>query len=278
MDLISQAQSLCRKHSAWQTFQPGPVRYFYFPDLWALGLNHLFTSKDVNMKIGGREEDPDLYRDWQNFIKLMPGQHREYYFMLQEHTDQAARVDEEGLGQAYGLGRRLTGVDGLYTSRPDFLLSSSFGDCAPLLLYNPRDQVQANIHSGWKGTLHNVGGKTLAAMLETYELQPEDFYLAIGPHIGRDDFEVEDDVADLFSAAYPELPDLVRPKPDCGPRRKYLVDLQLCLCYNFLKAGLPADQIFLCNKSTVAHPEDLHSYRRDKANFGLMMGLSQIRS
>lgn len=278
MDLIDQAQILCQSHAAWRTYQPADARYFYFPDLWALGLNHLFSSKDVNLRMKGREEDPDFLEAWQTLIQAMPGSHSAYYFMLQEHTDRSARVDTEGLGQAFGLGRRLTGVDGLYTSRPDFLLSSSFGDCAPLLLYNPEAQVQANIHSGWKGTLHNVGGKALAAMLKDYPVKAEDFYLAIGPHIGREDFEVEDDVADLFRAAYPALPGLVRPKAGPSERPKYLVDLQLCLCYNFLRAGLPPDHILLCNQSTLAKPEDYHSYRRDKADFGLMMGLSQIRA
>lgn len=281
MSLAHQAQELSLKQSSWQTFQPAGTRYFYFPDLWALGLNQLFSSRDVNLKIGGREGDPALQRDWQAFLDLIPGRHTEYYFMLQEHTDRAARVDEEGLGEAWGLGRRLTGIDGLYTSRSDFILSSSYGDCAPLLLYHPAAKVQANIHSGWKGTLHNVGGKTLAAMLKNYSLVARDFYVAIGPHIGRDDFEVDADVADLFLAAYPDLPGLVRPKPareDLPQPPKYLVDLQLCLCYNFLQAGLPADHIYLCNQSTVAQAADYHSYRRDKDRFGLMMVLSQIRS
>ncbi|MDO5015472.1 MAG: polyphenol oxidase family protein [Eubacteriales bacterium] len=297
MQLVSQALELSRIKAEFSERKVHNFRCFYFPQMEVLGLDHQLSSIDVNLKVGGRMDDPDLIRDWSNFLATMPKAHTEYYSMYQRHTDFAVVVDEEGLGDASGPGRKLDEPDGLITSRPDFLLSSSFADCAPLLIFDPQAKVQANVHSGWRGTLANIGGNTLRQMIDHYSLDPQNIYVAIGPHIGRDDFEVDLDVAEPFLKAYPELaPYLVRLKhisretddPYAGglslkdlnkvqAGQKYLVDLNLCIIYNLLKAGVRPDHIFPAHRSTVAEPQNFHSYRRDKANFGLMMVLSQIR-
>lgn len=296
MSLASQALELSQLKADFAERTVNAFRCFYFPQMEDLGLDHQLSSIDVNLKVGGRLEDPKLIRDWSNFLATMPKAHSEYYSMYQRHSDFAAIVDKEGLGEASGLGRRLDEPDGLISSRPDFLLSSSFADCAPLLIFDPEARVQANVHSGWRGTLANIGGNTIRQMIEHYALDPSNIYVAIGPHIGRDDFEVDLDVAELFLKAYPELaPRLVLPKPSSDKEsalspeglslseldqvkdgQKYLVDLNYCIIYNLLKAGILPEHIFPAHRSTLAEPQNFHSYRRDKADFGLMMVLSQI--
>lgn len=273
-NVIDAAVEKSQESTPMAVLEKGGKRYFYFQKLKNLGLENLYSSIDMKAKIAGPSTNPEDHPEWAEFISLMPQEHSEYYFMYQKHTDLAFKVDEEGMGERLGLGRRFPEPDGLYTSRPDFLLSSSFADCAPVLFFAPEAKVQANVHSGWRGTLANIGGKTITRMVQDYNLEAEDFYVFIGPHIGKDDFEVSQDVADLFATAYPELPNLVRDMP--GKEAKYLVDLNLCIIYNLLKAGVSAERIFSVNRSTVAHPEDYHSFRRDKEKFNLMMVLSQI--
>lgn len=280
MDIINKARELARLQEPMAMRKEEGVRYFYFPRLKDLGLDHYFSSVDVNMKLGSRHEDVELTKDWTNLLNLLPKAKSEYYFMYQNHSDFSVIVDEEGLGEKVGLGRRLAEPDGLITSRTDFVLSSSYADCAPLLFFDPVARVQANVHSGWRGSLANIAGNTFALINESYELDPRNMHLAIGPHIGRDDFEVDLDVAEMFAEKYPDLvPYLIREKARPagyqGPQ-KYLIDLNFCIIYNLLKAGLPAENIISANRSTVSHPGDYHSYRRDKDKFGLMMVVSQI--
>lgn len=279
-DLITKALMLSRRQDPMEILRSGGKRWFYFPALKERGLDHLYSSIDVNLKIGGRTEDPALLRDWSEFISLMPAEHSEYYFMYQVHSAKVEPVDEKGMGEKLLLGRRINhddGPDGLMTSRRDFLLSSSFGDCAPLLFFDPVKGVQANVHSGWRGTLHNIGGVCVQRLGEVYGCRPDNILAAVGPHIGRDDFEVSEDVALLFKQSYPDIEGLVRPYPGKEAEGKYLVDLSLCICLRLLEAGLSEENILVCGRSTVAFPEDYHSYRRDKEQFGLMMVLSQMR-
>lgn len=272
MNYVQKAQELSRRAYPLSTLNVGGKRYFYYERLQELGLQHLLSSNDIDLQIGGKVEDEQLLRDWAAFLDLLPTEHSAYYFMWQRHSDLSLAMEKEGRGECVGLGRRIDEADGLYTSRADFLLSSSFADCAPLLIFDPVAKVQANVHSGWRGTLADIGGKTLQSMQRDYALDMRNIYVFIGPHIGRDDFEVDADVALLFAEEYPELAGLIRKKS----AEKSLIDLNLCLIYNFLRQGVPEDQILSVNRSTVAHPECFHSYRRDKENFGLMMVISQI--
>lgn len=279
MSLVELAREKAKESYPMKMIESGGVRYFTLEKMNELGLRHLFSSVDVNLKVGGRSEDPRLHKDWQAFIDLMPKDYTEYYFMYQKHTDLSLAVDEEGMGEKIGLGRRIMESDGLMTCRSDFMLSSSFADCAPLLFFDPKRRVQANVHSGWRGTLADIGGNTVDKLVKEYAVDPKDLYVAIGPHIGFEDFEVDEDVALLFSEKYPEVEGLVKRKghtPEDLALNKYLVNLNYCILYNLLRKGIPGEQIISVNRSTVAHPEDFHSYRRDKEDFGLMMVLSRI--
>jgi copper oxidase (laccase) domain-containing protein len=44
--------------------------------------------------------------------------------------------------------------------------------------------VVAAIHSGWRGSVANIIGRTVAAMVETYGARPERMVAGIGPSLG----------------------------------------------------------------------------------------------
>lgn len=293
--LMEQIIETAQRDDPMQLEQVAGKRYFYWEKLRAMGLSHVYTSVDSNLKIGGREEEAALLADWQAAIDVIGRPHRQYFFMRQVHSNMVLSVDHhrakrnvssptvaaeeasELPGAPYLLGRRIDlpgGPDGLASDDPEILLSSSFGDCVPLLFYDPRRNAQANVHSGWRGTLADIAGSAMACLQTRYGAEAADLWLAIGPHIERDDFEVSEDVAELFRAKWGFIPGAVRPA--VGVPGKYLVDLTLILLYQALSRGIRPERLLLCRRSTVAHPQDYHSYRRDKAEFGLMMLLSQL--
>lgn len=276
-NLIETARTLSKRQCQTRWHAIHGKRYWQIPWLEAEGLHHVFSSVDQNLKLAGRIQDPALLTEWQFLLDQMPCNRTAYYFMGQVHSACVDSVETENMGVPYGLGNKISreeGPDGLMTSRRDFLLSSSFGDCAPLLFWDPVRKVQANVHSGWRGTLHNIAQSTVSGLKEVYDTNPEDLRVAIGPHIGPEDFEVSQDVATLFQEAFPEQLFLVKPHPNHP--EKWLVDLTCCLHYELMKAGVRPENIQSVGLSTVSHPDCFHSYRRDKENFGLMMVLSQI--
>jgi hypothetical protein len=93
--------------------------------------------------------------------------------------------------------------DALITREPSVLLVVQTADCIPILLADPRRQVIAAIHSGWRGTVRRIAAKALGRMQMEFGTKPEDVIAALGPGIGQPCYEVGTEVAAEFHAQFP---------------------------------------------------------------------------
>ncbi|MFH1076512.1 MAG: peptidoglycan editing factor PgeF [Pseudomonadota bacterium] len=75
-------------------------------------------------------------------------------------------------------------ADALITDIPGSLLLVKAADCQAIIIYDPKKKVAANVHSGWRGSVGNIAGKTVANMTETYGCQPQSLICGIGPSLG----------------------------------------------------------------------------------------------
>lgn len=57
-------------------------------------------------------------------------------------------------------------------------------DCQPVLLYAADRQVTAGVHSGWRGSLQNVIGRTVDRMRQEFGCDPTRLYAGVGPSLG----------------------------------------------------------------------------------------------
>jgi YfiH family protein len=75
-------------------------------------------------------------------------------------------------------------ADALVTNRPGLLLVIQVADCQAVIIHDPVEQVVANVHSGWRGSVGNILGKTVAEMQHTFGCRPENLRAGIGPSLG----------------------------------------------------------------------------------------------
>ncbi|MGD9331620.1 MAG: polyphenol oxidase family protein, partial [Desulfobacterales bacterium] len=75
-------------------------------------------------------------------------------------------------------------ADAVVTDRPQRLLTILVADCQPVMLYDPVQLVIANIHSGWRGSLVDIIGRTVGLMQKRFACNPADLYAGIGPSLG----------------------------------------------------------------------------------------------
>lgn len=92
-------------------------------------------------------------------------------------------------------------ADGLITVTPDIYLSMRFGDCTPLIFYDPLRGAVGLAHAGWRGTMHNIAGATVRAMVEQFDCRAGDIMAVIGPAIGPCCYEVGPEVIDAAASA-----------------------------------------------------------------------------
>lgn len=89
-------------------------------------------------------------------------------------------------------------ADAMVTNVPGIALCWSFGDCAPVLLYDPEHEAIALVHSGWRGAANGIVPRTLAAMGERLGTDPAAVIVGVGPAIGACCYEVQANVRAAF--------------------------------------------------------------------------------
>ena len=93
-------------------------------------------------------------------------------------------------------------ADAMVTRRPGIALGVLTADCTPILFADRAGRAVGVAHAGWKGAVGGVLEAALAAF-ESQGVQVEDLYAAIGPTIGRANYEVGPEFFDKFTAEEP---------------------------------------------------------------------------
>ncbi len=81
------------------------------------------------------------------------------------------------------LGKAESG-DAMITDAPGQSLVIQTADCQAVLIYDPVRKAVANIHSGWRGSIQNIIGLTVQAMIKEFDSDPKNLLAGIGPSLG----------------------------------------------------------------------------------------------
>jgi YfiH family protein len=156
-------------------------------------------------------------------------------------------------------------ADALVTNRPGVLLTLFFADCVPVYIYDPIHRAIGLAHAGWRGAAANIAGTTLAEMSRVFGSRPGECLVAVGPSISGESYQVGGDVADRFRnlSAGGDSGAAVVVLPSDEFAGKYLLDLRQVVFSQFLRAGVPASYIAVCDEDTYRNSRDFFSYRRD---------------
>jgi len=74
--------------------------------------------------------------------------------------------------------------DALVTNFHHLFLVIQVADCQSIMLYDPKQEVIANVHVGWRGSVNGIIGRTISVMLKRFGCQPQDIIAGIGPSLG----------------------------------------------------------------------------------------------
>jgi len=80
--------------------------------------------------------------------------------------------------------RKAGSGDAMITDAPGQSLVIQAADCQAVLIYDPVRKAVADIHSGWRGSIQNIIGLTVHAMIKEYGSDPKNLLAGIGPSLG----------------------------------------------------------------------------------------------
>ena len=189
----------------------------------------------------------------------------------QKHTNyvHVAKAEDIGVNWPKTKALHMQYVDGIVTDIPDVLLTAFGGDCPPVYLADPGRQAVGLVHAGRKGTLGRIPAVAVAQMAVQFGCNPKDMYVAIGPGVCKDCYEMGDEVYDEFAGQWGR--DAANrilsryPATDAAGREipggKYHLDLNEANLMTLLEAGVPKDHIAVSNVCTKCNSDIFYSYR-----------------
>lgn len=180
-----------------------------------------------------------------------------------EHGTTVRYVNKNDCGAGYTKAP-LPLCDGLITDDPAITLITGHADCMPFYFIDPVHKAIGLAHAGWRGALHRIGSVVIDSMCERFGSRPGDLLCAVGPSICFDCFEVGEDVAKLFTDAFP-YPSIYK----AGKPGKAYIDLWRVAAAQMLEKGIEPSHLYMMGVCTF-EDDRLYSHRRDRGNTGGM--------
>lgn len=241
----------------------------HFPLLEQLDfVEHCFTTREggvsqgifesLNVSFTRGDDEAAVIENYNRLADALGVKTEQFVCSQQTHTTNVRRVGKSDCG--IGVTKPLTyeDVDGLITDEPGVVLSTFYADCVPLYFVDPVHKAIGLSHSGWRGTVGRMGQKTLEAMKKVFGTEPKDVYVAVGPSICQECYEISRDVAEEFRKEFQgHEQEILWQKSE----EKFHLDLWRCNEIVMTEAGILPEHLAVTNLCTCCNSKLLFSHR-----------------
>ncbi|MCD7762393.1 MAG: peptidoglycan editing factor PgeF [Lachnospiraceae bacterium] len=275
-----------KENQPMQAHQNNGVLYFTFPVLDEISFCiHGFSSRlggvsenelaSMNLSFSRGDVPERVTENFHRISQAIGFSYDRMVFSDQTHTTNVLKVTGADCGKGYQRPRDYQNVDGLITNEPNVVLTTFYADCVPLYFVDPVHRAIGLSHSGWRGTVGDIAGATVASMHRAYGSMPQDIIAAIGPSICQDCYEVSEDVIEQFRVRYPkeQWPLLFEQKSE----EKYQLNLWEACRQNLLRAGLRTEHVILTDLCSCCNPTVFFSHRASHGKRGNLAAFLSIR-
>src|SRR3990167_9644945 len=190
--------------------------------------------------------------------------------MWVQHRDRVTIADQKVAGVSMRDYDYAVKVDGLVTNEKGLYLFLLVADCLPLIIYDPKKEIVANVHAGWKGVDLEIAKKAVKKMKAEYECKPKNIVVGIGPCVYKESF-VKENPSQKDDPRWSEFINKVGPY--------YEVDLVGFTKKQLIDCGVAEENIFdskidtIRDKHFFSHFRDAKEGHKDKGRFASVVGL-----
>lgn len=222
-------------------------------------------SVDINYSKQSRDEIRRILQDMSDY------QFKKIISPRQTHTNNVVVINEDNLDS------ELQDVDGVITKLKGVALTIATADCQSIILYDKKNEVIGNIHSGWKGTLNKILSNGINLMIKEFSSNVEDIIVCIGPSIMGCCFEVDKDVVDMFNNNFTDIEEFIRLGEIKEGKQKYYIDTVGINKRELINLGILEENIYLSNVCTKCSSDTYYSYRVDGQDSGRNVTLISMK-
>ena len=145
--------------------------------------------KSLNCGVGSKDKIENVKSNISKVCKKIGCSKNNLILLNQIHSNIVHKVNKIPKKKLIG--------DSLITNKKRIALGILTADCAPILIYDPINNLISAIHAGWKGAYKKIISRTLKK-LRSNDTNFKDLIVVIGPCIGKRSYEVKKDFFNKF--------------------------------------------------------------------------------
>lgn len=257
------------------------VKYFTFDKL--KDIRHCFSTRlggvskgcYESLNLAFREDKREnVFENYDRICTAIGVDSRNTLWTRQVHGDNILIAGEADRGRGLFAERQADGYDAAITNCNDVVLTGFSADCVLIFYYDSKNKAVGIAHSGWRGTVLEIGAATVSAMEREFNTKAEELICCISPAIAKCCFQVDKPVADEFCSSIPWSSEYI--VADTQNKGKFYIDLQGINERILINAGVKPENIENSRMCTKCLPELFYSHRLMGNERGSMAGMISL--
>lgn len=263
--------------------EKGNLKYYTFENIEKTNIvKHCFSTKFggvstdcyESMNLAFREDSREnVIKNYEIICNGIGVDYKNVVFSSQIHEDKIYKVTKKDLGKGLLKQSDINGYDALITNEKDIVLVTFYADCVSIFIVDPVNKAIGIAHSGWRGTVKEIGAKTIREMNKEYGSKASDLIVGIGPSIEKCCFQVGKEVVETFKK---DLPFSEKYIFDDSEKDKYKIDLQGIIKQTIINNGVLEKNIELSGLCTMCNNNTFFSHRVMGNERGSLAGIISI--
>ncbi len=145
--------------------------------------------KSLNCGLGSDDKIIDVRKNIEIVCQKIGCNKHNLILLDQIHSNKVHKISE--------IPKKKLKGDSLITNKSGITLGILTADCAPVLIYDPVNNLIGAMHAGWKGSYKKIVFTTLRKFKSSGS-SFKDLIVVIGPCIGKENYEVRNDFLEKF--------------------------------------------------------------------------------
>ncbi len=238
-----------------------------------------FPVDTLNFRTIGNDKKENVIYNLEKTLKNMSIDKNNVYIASQHHTDDVLVLDSSNKEKYQFENYNGEFYDAYVTDQKNIATLVRTADCNPIIVYDTKNNVYANIHSGWKGTIKRVYIRAIEKLQENYGSNLEELIVCIGPSIRKCCFSSEEEeFLEKFKEVFDEKMDYVQYEEN---GKRFHIDLIKIITTDLINLGIKKENINVANICTCCNHEDFFSFRyatmEKYDDYGLMATLVNLK-
>lgn len=219
----------------------------------------------LNVRIAGKDKKENVLENVRRIADTFSIRLQDICKGSQAHTDNILYLHEDNV-EEYAFDRiNENEVDGYITDSNKLATLVTTADCNAIVMYDRYNNVVANVHSGWKGTIKRIYLNTLNVMKEKFNTNPEDVIVCVSPSIKACCFSSEEEnFKKQFTDLWEDEENYIYYENENSKR--FHIDLSYVITKDLKDAGVKEENIHFAPICTCCNHDSFYSFRYKTMN------------